>query len=297
MSILGKKIVERITGSVEVVKKTLLLTGVGFAGTLLLAGCSDTTQQATGTEAVRSGKADTAVVAAAPPAAEEDKLIIGLYDDYPPLTLRNPDGELQGFDIDLAREVMDRIGEKYEFKSIDWGSKEGLLNNSRRIDMLWSGVHISEERKKIFDFTNAYMENPTVIAVRSDSDIQTIDEIGGKVVGIQEGFFAIPFAKRWSGSQGGIARLVEEPENSLLLGDLMGGKVDAVVIDRTQILYFAGNTPGKFRIIPGEFVESDIAVALRKNDGELLNRINGALTEVRNDGTYQRIYEKWFGAE
>lgn len=287
--------VQRV-GSAGRLRNVLLLAGL--VGTMWLAGCDGVGQQQAA-DAATTHAAQTAA-ATQPDIAEpstEEKLIIGLYDDYPPLTFRDKNGTLQGFDIDLARAVMEKIGEKYEFKSIDWGSKEDLLNNSRRIDMLWSGVHLSDERRKIFDFTDSYMENPTVIVVAPGSDIQVADDIGGKTVGIQEGFFSVPFVKRWSGSQGGVGRLVENPENSLLLAELLQGKLDAVVIDRTQILYFLRNTPGKFRIIPGDFVKSDIAIALRKNDGELRSKLNRGLVQVRDDGTYQQIYEKWFGKQ
>lgn len=282
------KMVTRISASV---KSALLVV----AGSALLLGCDGMLGKS---EEAVAGAANTQAVqqSATPTTAERNELVIGLYDDYAPLTFRNADGDLRGFDIDLARLVMEKMGVPYEFKAIDWSAKEGLLNDSKRIDMLWSGVHISEERKKIFAFSDVYLENPTVVVVRPDSEMQSVDDVGGKVVGVQEGFFAIPDIKSYSGPNGRIRRIVEEPENSLVLVDLMLGKVDAVIIDSTQVEYYAKSTPGKFRVLPGHFVNSGIAIALRKGDSELLTKINLALEQAKNDGSYQQVYQKWFGA-
>lgn len=282
------KMVTRISASV---KSALLV----LAGSALLLGCDGMLGKS---EEAVAGAANTQVAqqSAAPTTAERDELVIGLYDDYAPLTFRSQDGRLQGFDIDLARLVMEKMGVPYEFKAIDWRDKEALLNNSKRIDMLWSGVHISDERKKIYGFTNEYLENPTVVVVRPDSEMQTVDDVGGRAVGVQQGFFAIPAIKSYVGPNGRIRRIVEQPENSQVLVDLIQGKVDAAIIDRTQIDFYAKSTPGKFRVLPGYFVNNGIAIALRKGDTELQNKLNSALQEVRSDGSYQQLYQKWFGA-
>lgn len=269
-----------------------LKTAALLAGVLVLASCSDTTQQSSGSvEAVDSG----AEAVAEKPA--EDILIIGLDDGYAPMTFIGQGGELQGFDIDLAKAVMAKTGLPYEFKAIDWGEKEAMLNETKEIDMIWSGLNISDERKKIFGFSTPYLTNATVAAVPAGSDIQVMDDLGGKTVGLQTGTFAIPLVKDFSGTQGGVGKIVEKAEISLLLSDLIGQTVDAVVIDSTQILYFMSNTPGKFRVVPGNFSETEVAVATRKGDRELIDKLDAALQQARNDGTYDAVYQKWFGEQ
>lgn len=277
-----------VTGTINRLAKPL--KAALLLGALWLVGCSDATQQAAGHTDATESTASTVAESNA-----EDMLIIGLDDGYAPMTFIGHSGELQGFDIDLAKAVMNKLNMPYEFQAIDWGAKEALLNDSKTIDLIWSGVNISDERKKIFGFTTPYLTNAAVVAVRRGSDIQVKDDLGGKTVGLQTGTFTIPLVKDFSGTQGGVAKIVERPEISLLLSDLLTGQVDAVVIDSTQILYFMSNTPGKFRVVPGSFSETEVAVAGRQQDRELLDKLDRALQQVRNDGSYDAIYTKWFG--
>lgn len=116
------------------------------------------------------GQGDNAPQASAPAAAK--RVVVGLDDNFPPMGFRDASNQLVGFDIDMAREAARRIGIEVEFKPIDWNAKEAELNG-KRVDVLWNGLTITEERKKNIAFTSPYMANHQIIVVASASPVKT----------------------------------------------------------------------------------------------------------------------------
>ena len=133
----------------------------------VLAGCS---------------KQEPAAPAAAPAPVAITKIVVGLDDNFPPMGFRDEKNELVGFDIDMAREAAKRLGLEVEFKPIDWSAKEAELSG-KRVDALWNGLTITEERKKNIAFTAPYMENHQIIVVPAGSSIKAKTDLAGKVVG------------------------------------------------------------------------------------------------------------------
>src|SRR5690606_30961294 len=154
------------------------LTGILLASaTVLLTACGPSN--------------DTKTAKAEAPAKEQTrKVVIGLDDNFPPMGFRNEKNELVGFDIDLAREATKRLGIDVEFKAIDWSAKEAELNG-KRVDVLWNGLTITEERKKNINFTKPYMANDQIIVVAAGSNVQNKADLAGLVVGAQEGSSAV----------------------------------------------------------------------------------------------------------
>ena len=156
-------------------KKLTSLLMLSLTAGALLAGC---------------GKNETAPAAQSAAPAAPAKIVIGLDDNFPPMGFRNEKNELVGFDIDLAKEAAKRLGIEVEFKPIDWSAKEAELNG-KRVDALWNGLTITEERKKNIGFTTAYMENHQIIVVPANSAVKTKADLTAKVIGIQDGSCAI----------------------------------------------------------------------------------------------------------
>ncbi|MBS0610512.1 MAG: transporter substrate-binding domain-containing protein, partial [Proteobacteria bacterium] len=146
----------------------------------LLAGCS---------------KQEPAAPAAAPAPAAEAKIVVGLDDNFPPMGFRDEKNELVGFDIDMAKEAAKRLGMQVDFKPIDWNAKEAELSG-KRVDALWNGLTITEERKQNSAFTAPYMENHQIIVVPAGSAIKTKADLAGKIVGAQEGSSAVDAIKK-----------------------------------------------------------------------------------------------------
>lgn len=99
------------------------------------------------------------------------KIVVGLDDNFPPMGFKDEKNQITGFDIDLAKEVAKRLDRPVEFKAIDWSSKEAELK-SKRVDILWNGLDITEKRKENMMFSDPYMENRQVVFLQKDSALE-----------------------------------------------------------------------------------------------------------------------------
>ncbi|WP_346870276.1 transporter substrate-binding domain-containing protein, partial [Clostridium sp. UBA5119] len=115
---------------------------------------------------------------------DKETLIIGFDDTFVPMGFKDNNGEIVGFDIDLAKEVSKRIGKQVTFQPIDWSMKESELN-SGKIDLIWNGYSITKERKEKVNFTNPYLENRQVIITLANSKINSKVDLKGMNVGAQ----------------------------------------------------------------------------------------------------------------
>ena len=255
----------------------------------MLAGCGK--QQ--GAAPAASG-ASGAAPAGAADAGHAGKFVIGLDDNFPPMGFRNDKQELVGYDIDMAREAARRMGMEADFKPIDWSAKEAELNG-RRVDALWNGMTITEERKKNVAFTRPYMENHQIIVVTAVSPIHAKADLAGKVVGVQDGSSAVEAV-----AKDPVSRQMKEikkfGDNVAALMDLTTGRLDAVVVDEVVGRYYTSRKAGQYRILSDNFGSEEYGVGLRKDDKALLAKLDAALDAMKADGTAQKIAAKWFQA-
>ncbi|MGC9562508.1 amino acid ABC transporter substrate-binding protein [Brachymonas sp. M4Q-1] len=255
----------------------------------MLAGCGK--QQ--GAAPAASG-ASGAAPAGAADAGHAGKFVIGLDDNFPPMGFRNDKQELVGYDIDMAREAARRMGMEADFKPIDWSAKEAELNG-RRVDALWNGMTITEERKKNVAFTRPYMENHQIIVVTAASPIHAKADLAGKVVGVQDGSSAVEAV-----AKDPVSRQMKEikkfGDNVAALMDLTTGRLDAVVVDEVVGRYYTSRKAGQYRILSDNFGSEEYGVGLRKDDKALLAKLDAALDAMKADGTAQKIAAKWFQA-
>ncbi|NMA68222.1 MAG: amino acid ABC transporter substrate-binding protein [Desulfitobacterium sp.] len=262
-----------------VVLSGLLLVGCGSSGT---AG----EQNDPGTEPTNGDQG-----------AVQEKLVMGLDDTFAPMGFRDDNGNLVGFDIDLAEKVAERLGTEVEFKPIEWASKEVELNTNK-IDMIWNALTITEERKKEILFTEPYMSNRQVIVVAADSDIQTKADLAGKVVGTQEGSSSIDAMK----AEEEIFNTFKDdlktyPDYVAALNDLSVGRLDAMVGDEVVSRYYMSKKPGEYRVLDEDFGDEDYGVGFRLSDTELRDQVQEALDELKAEGVFTELSEKWFGED
>lgn len=234
--------------------------------------------------------------AAAPAPVVATSIVVGLDDNFPPMGFRDEKNELVGFDIDMAREAAKRLGIEVEFKPIDWSAKEAELN-SKRVDVLWNGLTITEERKKNIGFTDPYMENHQIIIVAAASPIQGKADLAGKTVGAQEGSSAVDAIKKEADVAAGFKELKTFGDNITALMDLGTGRLDAVVVDEVVGRYYVAKRADEFRVLEDHFGTEDYGVGVRKDDTELLTKINDALNGMKQDGSAGKIATQWFGAD
>ena len=262
-------------------KKLTSLLMLSLTAGVLLSGCGN------------KDSAPAAQSAAAP--ALPTKIVIGLDDNFPPMGFRNEKNELVGFDISMAQEATRRMGIEAEFKPIDWSAKEAELNG-KRVDMLWNGLTITEERKKNIAFTSPYMENHQIIVVPRSSTIKTKAELATRVIGIQDGSSAIDAVQR-DPIAASFKELKKFGDNVTALMDLSTGRLDAVVLDEVVGRYYTAKKPDDYAVLEDNFGTEEYGVGLRKDDSELLVGLQKALDEMKADGSAARISTEWFGKD
>lgn len=224
------------------------------------------------------------------------KLVIGLDDQFPPMGFRDETNQLVGFDIELAQAVCDRLGIEAVPTPIDWTTKEFELNGGK-VDVLWNGLTITEERQEAMLMSPAYIANAQVIVVRSDSGIATLSDLAGKTVALQEGSSA---DEAYAGcpAAGTEKELVKAPENISLFSDLKIGRIDAVVIDKVfGDYYIAENGEGLLTMLEEQLADEEYGIAFRKDNQQLADLILTTLDQLVQDGTAAQISQKWFGED
>ncbi len=227
---------------------------------------------------------------------EKGEIIMGLDDTFAPMGFRDDKGELVGFDVDLAKEVFERAGFEVKLQPIDWTMKETELN-SGNIDVIWNGYSITEERKEKVAFTQAYLENRQIIVTLAGSSINTKTDLEGKKVAVQSESSALEAVNQEpeivATFDGGEPVLFDTNHEAIM--DLEAGRVDAVVGDEVLVRYYVKQkNPEDYKILEEDFGEEEYGIGLRKEDKKLLKLLNETLDEMREDGSYDKIYEKWF---
>ncbi|RIQ19266.1 amino acid ABC transporter substrate-binding protein [Bordetella avium] len=240
------------------------------------------------------GQSDNTPQAAAPAAPK--KVVVGLDDNFPPMGFRDEKNQLVGFDIDMAREASRRMGVEVEFKPIDWSAKEAELNG-KRVDVLWNGLTITDERKKNIAFTQPYMANHQIILVTASSPIQTKADLAGRVLGAQDGSSAVDAIKKDEAVAKSLKELKLFGDNVTALMDLSATRLDGVVVDEVVGRYLASKRPGEYRVLDENFGTEDYGVGVRKDDTDLHAKLDRTLADMKQDGTSGRIATQWFGAD
>ena len=225
----------------------------------------------------------------------KETLVIGIDDKFAPMGFRDEQNEIVGFDIDLAKAAAEKMGVDVKFQPIDWKTKESELS-SGRIDLIWNGYTITDERKEKVLFTKPYLANAQVVATLADSDIQSLNDLKGKTVGLQslssasDALSANPVSKD-------VKSISEYADNVLALSDLKAGRVDAVIIDEVVIEYYMEKEGESFKVLDETLAPEEYGVGVAKNNEDLLNKLQDALDEMNEDGTAAKISEKWFGED
>ena len=265
--------------------KNMVIAGVlalGAAG--LIAGCGGGDQKA----------ASTAKSAAA--GAKPTKIIAGMDDTFAPMGFRDDSGNIVGFDIDMAKAISKEIGVEIEFKPIDWASKETELN-SGRIDCIWNGFTMTPERQKKLAFTKPYMDNIQEFVVLKDSPYQSMADLKGKKITIQEASTAETALNRDPQLKASFAEVKAYPDLTAAYMDLESGRCDAVLTDTVLNEYYMTKKPDQFRELPDQVSKDTFAIGIKKDNQALVDLLNQGIDKVIANGEAAKISEKWFGKD
>lgn len=222
--------------------------------------------------------------------------IVGLDDTFAPMGFRDNNGELVGFDIELAKEVADRIGLQVKFQAIDWSLKETELN-SKNIDLIWNGYTITENRKEKVNFSIPYLDNKQIIITLSDSNLSSKNDLFNKSIAVQKESSAYDSVIKNTNFVYNLEEIIQLDTNNEAFMDLEAKRVDAIVVDEVLARYYMKlRGEEKYSVLQEDFGKEQYAIGMRKSDKILLEKINLALEEIKNDGTYEKIKNKWFSS-
>jgi arginine/ornithine transport system substrate-binding protein len=226
------------------------------------------------------------------------KLRIGTEGAYPPFNLVDKNGQVQGFDIDIAKALCKEMGMESEFKVQDWdGLIPGLL--AKKFDVIIASMSITDERKQKVDFTNKYYQTPARFVAKKGAGITVSKEgLKGKTVGVQRATIHENFVRDMFGDAVTIKAYATQDEADM---DLVAGRLDLLIADATVLLGgFLSTDAGKgFEFVGPSYVDKKwfgegVGIAVRKGDNELRQKLNKAIDAIRANGVYQKINAKYF---
>lgn len=229
----------------------------------------------------------------------KDSVTIGFDETFVPFGFKDDSGEYVGFDIDLAKEILGRMDVDYEFQPIDWTLKETELNTGN-IDMIWNGYTKTKEREKKLAFSDVYHQSRQIFVVMEDNEeIQTREDLAGKVVATQDDSSPLENMRQDPGFMKSLdgGAPVTYPSYVEVFTDLETGRADAIAVEDSMLLYYlaAGLKGDNYRILDEsqDLGIGEIAVGFRKEDEDFVKEFNKVLKDVKDDGTFDQIKEKW----
>ncbi|GCF93546.1 glutamine ABC transporter substrate-binding protein [Enterococcus florum] len=227
------------------------------------------------------------------------EITIGLDDTFVPLGFKNDQGEIVGFDVDIATAIFKDYGITPKFQPIDWSMKENELDNGT-IDLIWNGYSVTKAREKKVRFTIPYAENDHIIMTRKDSGITKREEMKDKILGTQESSSSYEsFLK----NPEKLKDLVKDEDavqyasfNEAFM-DLENGRLDGILVSVIYAEYYLKQNDklDDFNLFNPGFKGDSLAVGARKGDKALVDKINQGMKKLEEDGRYAEITEKWFG--
>lgn len=231
----------------------------------------------------------------------EKSITIGFDNTFVPMGFKDKSGKTTGFDIDLANAVFSEYGIKVKWQPINWDLKETELKNGK-IDLIWNGYSITNERKEKVSFSNTYMKNEQVLVTKKTSNITSFSEMNGKTLGAQSGssgydtFISNPTI---------LKDIVKDKEATQYetftqaLIDLKNNRIDGLLIDKVYANYYLEKEGvlNQYNIIKSDYPGEDFAVGARKSDKILINKIDKAFKKQYQTGKFQEISNKWFGED
>ncbi|MBZ9559776.1 MULTISPECIES: transporter substrate-binding domain-containing protein [unclassified Modicisalibacter] len=240
-----------------------------------------------------------AIVAGTAQARDYDTVRFGVDVPYEPMEYRLPNGELTGFDIDLGNALCQEIGIECTWTVQGWdGIIPGL--KARKYDAIMSSMTINDQRRKQVLFSDPYFTPPSAWFVPADSDIQVPakETLEGKTIGVQRGTLQDNYATDMYGSVADINRYSTADDIVL---DMEAGRLDIVFLDfpvgKSTLL---DSEDGNYKVVgsmitkPKKYFGDGFGIAFRQRDEDLAKQFNEALATLKENGTYDEIYNKYF---
>lgn len=223
-------------------------------------------------------------------------LKLGLDASFPPMGFTDENGDIVGFDIDLAKAVCDYYGIELECIPIEWDNKDAELQTGA-IDCIWNGLTITEERIENYCMSKPYLANRQVVVVTNDSSIATLDDLAGKKVALQSDSSASEALEANAEVNASIAEKVELLDNLTALMDLQTGNVDAVILDEVVANYVITENGYPLTVLEESLAPEEYGIGFAKENTELCQAVEDALYALKDQGVLAEISVEWFGED
>ena len=239
-----------------------------------------------------------ALLAACATAAQAADLKVAIDPTYEPFTYKTPDGKPAGFDVDIANAVCAEIKRNCVFVEQVWDSMIPGLQ-ARKYDVIVSSLSITEERKRVIDFSDRYYKTPSAIVVKKGTEYSAPASLKGKRIGVLKG----STQEKWAMGElkpAGVNVIPYEAQDRVYL-DINAGRLDGTVADKVEVHGgFLRKPEGKDYGYVGhdqyetKYYGEGIGIGMRKNQKDLKEQINKAIKTIRSNGTYDTIAKKYF---
>ena len=283
-------------------KITALLLGAAMV--LSLAACGGTASSSEAASSSEGASSEAASSEATSEAAAGElttvtpgTLTMSTNAAFPPYEMTTDDGSFEGIDVEIAGAIADKLGLELVIDNKDFDAALLAVQGGEAADMVMAGVTVTDERKAVMDFTDSYASGVQVVIVPEDSDIASIDDMQGKMIGVQRGTTGDLYCSDTVENGGfGAENVTPYPDGLTAVQALMNGQVDCVVIDNAPAQEFVTANPG-LKILDTEYANEDYAIGVAKGNTQLLDALNTAIAELKADGTIQSILDKYISAE
>lgn len=275
------------------IKKLALLGLTAVMSLSLLAGCGGGT----------TGAADTLPHGSTAPVTEdqepaeggfttveEGKLILSTNAEFAPYEMLDDSGNPIGIDMEVGAAIAEKLG--LELQIDDMGFDAALLAvQNGQSDIAMAGITVDEERLEVMDFTDTYATGVQVVIVKNGSDV-TLDNLGEKMIGTQMGTTGFIYCTDDYGED----HVIGYETGAVAVQALVNGQIDAVVIDNLPAQSYVEANEG-LTILDTEYAVEDYAIGVKKGNTALLEAVNSAMAELKADGTFQNIVDKYIKAD
>ena len=274
-------------------KRVTLLLALMSASAMLAAGCGGGSES-TGAEET-GGDTSKEETASFEEKQEGDTFTVGFDQNFPPMGFVGDDGDYTGFDLDLAKEVCERQGWEFVPQPIAWETKDATLN-SGEIDCIWNGFTMNG-REDEYTWSDPYLDNQQVFVVRSDSGIESEEDLAGKIVDVQTESSAQAALDDNPELADTFGTLQVIPDYDTGFMELESGAVDAVAMDIVVASYQIESRGADFTILDESIATEEYGIGFAKGNEALRDTVQATLEEMAADGTMAEISEKWFGED
>lgn len=282
-------------------KKQFLALAMAAMMAASLAGCSskpaETKAPETAAETQEAAGDTTEAAEAEEETAEESKeetaaggvLVMGTNAEFPPYEFYE-DNDIVGIDVEIAKAIAEKMGMELQIEDMAFDAIIPAVT-SGKADFGAAGMTVTEERQRSVEFTDTYANSNQVAIVKEDSDIAGSADLEGKTIGVQLGTTGDALATEIKDAT------VERYNKGLeAVQSLTQGKIDAVVIDQATAQAFVNKTEG-IKILEEKMSEEEYAIAIKKGNTELVEKMNAAIAELKSEGKIDEIVAKYMDAE